>query len=94
MLWLKRHEPEAFARCAAVLLPHDFVNLRLTGRRCMECGDASGTGVLDARSRSFSAAACAAVDARFLSMLPPLVLLPCFTQLPAAVAIVAPQASQ
>lgn len=39
----------------------------------MECGDASGTGVLDLPSRTFSAAACAHVDERMLSLLPPLV---------------------
>lgn len=73
VLWLKRHEPENFARLHTVLLPHDYVNFRLTGRLCMECGDASGTGVLDLASRAFKPEACAAVDGRMLSVLPPLV---------------------
>lgn len=73
ILWLKRHEPENFARVAHVLLPHDFVNFRLTGRLAMERGDASGTGLLDPATRAFSSAACEAVDARLLSLLPPLV---------------------
>jgi hypothetical protein len=73
VLWLKRHEPENFARVAHILLPHDFVNFRLTGRLAMECGDASGTGLLDPATRAFSPAACSAVDARLLSLLPTLV---------------------
>jgi xylulokinase len=43
ILWLKRHEPENFARLATVLLPHDYFNHYLTGNKYMEYGDASGT---------------------------------------------------
>ena len=32
LLWLRRHEPESYARIARVLLPKDYVRLRLTGR--------------------------------------------------------------
>jgi xylulokinase len=42
--WLRRCEPENFARMAAVLLPHDWLTFRLTGRRSTDRGDASGTG--------------------------------------------------
>ena len=42
--WLHRTEPEAFDRMAAVLLPHDWLTWRLTGRRTTDRGDASGTG--------------------------------------------------
>src|SRR5471032_1170396 len=31
ILWLKRHEPENFARLATVLLQHDYLNFLLTG---------------------------------------------------------------
>lgn len=44
LLWMKRKEPHNFARLQHVLLPHDYVNYWLTGRYCMEAGDASGTG--------------------------------------------------
>ena len=47
LLWLKRHEPARFARIHSVLLPHDFVNLWLTGRKATDHGDASGTGYYD-----------------------------------------------
>jgi hypothetical protein len=70
LLWLKRHEPDVWARTAAVLLPHDYVNAWLTGRRCMEAGDASGTGVFDAARRAWDAGAMALVDARAASLFP------------------------
>ena len=54
VLWLARNEPEAWARTRSVLLPHDYVNFRLTGRKTMEAGDASGTGFFDTEARAFS----------------------------------------
>jgi xylulokinase len=72
VLWLARHEPASFARLAHVLLPHDWVNLRLTGELACEAGDASGTGYLDVAKRAFDPAACAAVDERLAERLPPL----------------------
>jgi xylulokinase len=42
--WLRRNEPETFRRIATVLLPHDWLTFRLTGRRTTDRGDASGTG--------------------------------------------------
>jgi D-xylulose kinase len=62
ILWLKRHEPENFARLAAVLLPHDYVNFWLTGVKAMEFGDASGTGLLDVRTRSWCGQAIMSID--------------------------------
>ncbi len=72
LLWLARHEPTRFARVRRVMLPHDWVNFRLTGRATMEAGDASGTGFFDARSRQFDRVAVAAIDPRLEAMLPPL----------------------
>ena len=42
--WLHRSEPEAWARLAHVLLPHDWMTYRLTGSFVTDRGDASGTG--------------------------------------------------
>ena len=42
--WLHRSEPEHWARLARVLLPHDWLTWRLTGRFTTDRGDASGTG--------------------------------------------------
>jgi xylulokinase len=44
LAWLARHEPDVFARIGTVLLPHDYLTYRLTGRRVTDRGDASGTG--------------------------------------------------
>ena len=42
--WLRRCEPEVLRRTATVMLPHDWLTFRLTGRRVTDRGDASGTG--------------------------------------------------
>jgi len=61
--WLKECEPHHYARLHTVLLPHDYLNFRLTGRRCMECGDASGTALFDVRRRTWCRAVIDAIDA-------------------------------
>ena len=73
--WLKNHRAADYARLATILLPHDYLNFFLTGERVMECGDASGTGMLDIRQRTWHADMVAAIDQdRDLSRtLPPLV---------------------
>jgi D-xylulose kinase len=73
ILWLKRHEPENFARLATVLLPHDYLNFWLTGNRVMEFGDASGTALLNVRTRDWSPKVLRAIDARLAGALPPLI---------------------
>lgn len=54
LLWIRRHEPEIFARIACVLLPKDYVRLRLTGERCTDASDAAGTLWLDVARRRWS----------------------------------------
>lgn len=73
--WTRRHRPEAYRKLAGIALPHDYVNFWLTGERWMECGDASGTGWLDVRTRRWSADMLAATDSTFdlAASLPPLV---------------------
>ena len=72
VLWLKRREPANFRRLRHILLPHDYLNLHLTGELTMEAGDASGTALLDVRRRRWSERACAAIDARVRACLPEL----------------------
>ena len=60
LLWVARHEPALFARTATVLLPKDFLRLKLTGERVSEMSDASGTGWLDVGRRDWSDAMLAA----------------------------------
>jgi xylulokinase len=71
ILWLKQNESANFARLAHVALPHDFLNLRLSGTLRMEFGDASGTALLDVRSRCWSTTVCEAIDENLLAKLPP-----------------------
>ncbi len=54
ILWLRKHEPKHFDRCAQVLLPKDYVRYRLTGEYATEVSDASGTLLLDVRNRRWS----------------------------------------
>jgi xylulokinase len=55
LLWLRRHEPEIYRRIAHVLLPKDYVRLRLCGERATDVADASGTLLLDVARRRWSA---------------------------------------
>ena len=54
LLWLRSHEPEHFERIAHVLLPKDYVRLRLCGERAIDVADASGTLLFDVGSRRWS----------------------------------------
>lgn len=72
IMWLARCEPQSWGRTRRVLLPHDFLNLRLTGVASMEPGDASGTGFFDSSARAFDASAVRATDPGLAERLPPL----------------------
>jgi xylulokinase len=54
LLWVQAHEPEIFARTATVLLPKDYLRLRLTGERISDMSDAAGTLWLDVARRDWS----------------------------------------
>ncbi|MEM9301754.1 MAG: xylulokinase [Pseudomonadota bacterium] len=62
VLWLRKHHPALYAQMATILLPHDYLNFYLTSERCMEMGDASGTGFLDVRNRAWSETLLRAID--------------------------------
>jgi xylulokinase len=62
ILWLRNHEPAAFARLAKVILAKDFVRLRLTGTIATEPSDASGTLLFDPAKLRWSREMLAAVD--------------------------------
>jgi xylulokinase len=55
LLWLREAEPANYRRIAQVLLPKDFIRLRLAGEYATDASDASGTLLLDLRRRSWSA---------------------------------------
>jgi xylulokinase len=54
LLWLRKHEPEAYRRVRHVLLPKDYVRLRLTDERATDVADASGTLLFDVSRRRWS----------------------------------------
>ncbi len=62
LLWLRRHEPEAFGRIARIMLPKDYVRLRLTGEWATDVADASGTLLLDVARREWSTDVLGALD--------------------------------
>ena len=73
ILWLKKNEPKNFRRLAKVLLPHDYLNFWLTGNAVMEFGDASGTALLNVRTRKWSKKTLKAIDAGLEAKLPKLI---------------------
>ncbi len=70
ILWLKKNEPHHFAQVRSILLPHDYLNYRLTGEMRMEYGDASGTALMDVRQRAWSEPVLKAIDDELESKLP------------------------
>src|SRR5213594_2362064 len=60
--WLCAHEPDAYARTVRMCLPHDYLNLWLTGEFVTEAGEASGTAYFDIRARRYCEAVLAAID--------------------------------
>lgn len=60
--WFRDAHPGLYAQMDCILLPHDYLNFYLTGERCMEAGDASGTGFLDIRTREWSDKMLRAID--------------------------------
>ena len=77
--WLRDVEPLNFEKTKHVLLPHDYINFRLTNTLATEAGDASGLGILDLTTRRYDKEKCAAVDERVLTLLPKDIL-PCDVQ--------------
>ncbi len=55
MMWLREHEPATWERATSVLVAKDYITLRLTGRRCTDPSDASGTNAWDQRAATWSA---------------------------------------
>lgn len=73
ILWLRHHEPEAIGRTRHLLLPKDFVRLKLTGQHVTDVSDAAGTWLFDQAKQRWSARAVAAcgVDPDWLPRIVP-----------------------
>ncbi|MCG8432684.1 MAG: xylulokinase, partial [Gammaproteobacteria bacterium] len=62
VLWFRNEHPALYREMDSILLPHDYLNFYLTGERCMEAGDASGTGFFNVTERAWSNAVLQAID--------------------------------
>ncbi len=62
LLWVQRHEPELWSRVRHVLLPKDYLRLRLTGDHAVDVADGSGTVLFDLAARTWSPEMLAALD--------------------------------
>jgi len=60
LLWVRKHEPGIFNATAKVLLPKDYVRLRMTGDHASDMSDSSGTLWLDPSARRWSSVMLAA----------------------------------
>lgn len=58
ILWVKKNEPENFAKIAKIMLPKDYLAYRLTGTNCTDYSDASGMLLLDVENRCWSREMC------------------------------------
>jgi len=71
LLWVRKHEPEVFAKIATVLLPKDYVRLLMTGDKASDLSDSAGTLWLDVGGRCWSdeiLAACGLTQAQMPSL--------------------------
>ncbi|MDX2065997.1 MAG: xylulokinase [Fimbriimonadaceae bacterium] len=62
LLWLRNHHLSAYQRVAHLLLPKDYIRYRLTGEFATDVSDASGTVMLDLRTRDWSAPILSALE--------------------------------
>ena len=58
ILWVKKNEPEHFARIKKIMLPKDYIAYKLTGMHCTDVSDASGMLLLDVKKRCWSKEMC------------------------------------
>ena len=54
ILWMKKNEPENYAKIAKIMLPKDYINYMLTGVHCCDYSDASGMLLLDVKNKKWS----------------------------------------
>jgi xylulokinase len=87
LLWVQRHEPENWSRVRHVLLPKDYVRLRLTGDHAIDVADGSGTILFDLAKRTWSPDVLGALD------LDPALFPPTFEG-PQVTGVVSPEAAQ
>jgi xylulokinase len=62
ILWVKENEPDVYAKAKHVLLPKDYVRLKLTGAYAMDKADGAGTVLFDLKARDWSDEVLSALD--------------------------------
>ena len=62
LVWVRDHEPDLWRRAAHVLLPKDYVRLRLTGDHALDKADGAGTLLFDLAARDWSQEVLARLD--------------------------------
>jgi len=68
LLWVREHEPALFADTTMVLLPKDYVRLRMTGETASDMSDSAGTLWLDVAKRRWSETMLAATGLKVSNM--------------------------
>lgn len=58
ILWLKKHEPNNFARIAKIMLPKDYLVYKFSGAFVTDYSDASGTLLLDVKNKCWNEQMC------------------------------------
>ncbi len=61
LVWVRDHEPDTWRRIVHVLLPKDYVRLRLTGDYALDKADGAGTLLFDLAARDWSPEVLAAL---------------------------------
>lgn len=54
ILWMKKNEPENFAKIAKIMLPKDYLAYKLSGSFCSDVSDASGMLLMNVKNRCWS----------------------------------------
>ena len=54
LLWMKKHEPELFAKIRKIMLPKDYLAYMMSGVFATDVSDASGTLLMDVEKRTWS----------------------------------------
>jgi xylulokinase len=62
ILWVRKHEPEVYARVAHILLPKDYVRFRMTGEYAVDKADAAGMLLFDLKRRTWAPELLAALE--------------------------------
>ena len=74
ILWYQRHELDNYKKTEMFMLPHDYINYYLSGKKVwtMEYSDVSGTGLFDIHSKTFDSDIIQYIDHDLINKLPPI----------------------